>query len=246
MTSLCNASLGNRSANPPSVCGGSVATIAPVRSCDPCDEMQSRRMPDRRTEPAPRWEVGYLPVAGPLAFGTIARNSKGSCERFSPACRWTPTQSMSPACRRISSVLPSGRVSRRCTSVSHTTTLALVISCIGVFSCGAMWTRTTMTDSFSNSSFASAGPADGGARRRARRHRVRAGARMLGPAWLRSEGQECAICQQPEFRERMLHGEGPFVWNSVRYHLPDRPSTRTAGPYELKRASSQGDFSCPG
>jgi hypothetical protein len=52
---------------------------------------------------------------------------------------------------------------RRCASVSHTTSLALAMSCIGVFSWGAMRTRTTMTDSFSNSTLASAGPAGGGA-----------------------------------------------------------------------------------
>jgi hypothetical protein len=54
-------------------------------------------------------------------------------------------------------------VSRKCASVSHTTSLALVMSCIGVFSCGAMRTRTTMMDSFSNSTLASAGPAGGSA-----------------------------------------------------------------------------------
>ena len=37
------------------------------------------------------------------------------------------------------------------------------MSCIGVFSCGAMRTRTTMMDSFSNSTLASAGPAGGAA-----------------------------------------------------------------------------------
>src|SRR5215813_14886166 len=63
----------------------------------------------------------------------------------------------------VSFALPSGRVSRRCASVSHTTSLALVMSCIGVFSWGAMRTRTTMMVSFSNSTLASAGPAAGGA-----------------------------------------------------------------------------------
>src|SRR5262249_54130264 len=70
---------------------------------------------------------------------------------------------MAPARPCVSFALPSGRVSRRCASVSHTTSLALVMSCIGVFSWGAMRTRTTMMDSFSNSTLASAGPAAGDA-----------------------------------------------------------------------------------
>src|SRR5262245_35743937 len=108
--------------------------------------------------------ASYFGAARALpAFGTIARNSNGSCERFSPACRCTPTQSISPARRCVSFALPSGWVSRKCASVSHTTSLALMMSCIGVFSWGTMRTRTTMMDSFSNSTLASAGPAGGGA-----------------------------------------------------------------------------------
>src|SRR5262249_26633469 len=112
----------------------------------------------------PDWlHSSYFGAAAPPVFGTIARNSNGSCERFSPACRWTPTQSIVPARRCISFALPSGWVSRKCASVSHTTSLALAMSCIGVFSCGAMRTRTTTMDSFSNSTLASTGPAAGGA-----------------------------------------------------------------------------------
>jgi hypothetical protein len=52
--------------------------------------------------------LGYFAAAALFDFGNTARNSNGSSERFSPACRCTGTQSNSPACRRVSFVVPSG------------------------------------------------------------------------------------------------------------------------------------------
>src|SRR5262245_35452038 len=40
----------------------------------------------------------------------MARNSSSSCARFSPACRCTPTQSISPARRCVSLALPVNTV----------------------------------------------------------------------------------------------------------------------------------------
>ena len=44
--------------------------------------------------------LAYFAVAAAVIFGTIARNSNGSFERFSPACRCTGTQSNLPMSSR--------------------------------------------------------------------------------------------------------------------------------------------------
>jgi hypothetical protein len=91
------------------------------------------------------------------SFGTIAINSIGWLLKFSPEWFCAGTHSVAPAFLRNPVVFPSAKVSRKCASLSQTTSLG-VTWCMGVFSCGSSRIRSTRIDSFSNSILKWAGP----------------------------------------------------------------------------------------
>ena len=172
----------------------------------------------------------YLGAAAPPALGTIARNSNGSCERFSPACRCTPTQSIAPARRCVSFALPSGWVSRKCASVSHTPRAGDVVHR------GLLMGRHAHAHNDDRFVFEfNLGIRGTGRRRRGRclRHWMRTGPRMLRPARLRCECKEHATDEDARSRRGVFHLRRPLFGTAA-----------SAGNANVMRADTSSACSC--